>query len=87
MNIGIKHNKISFTNNFNKCENKTLICSILILQSYYIFDDLYDEILNNTKDEKRKEYIKNLIDKTIDLNKHEILQHLTFDELFNSLYY
>ena len=78
---------LSFTDNFNKYENKTLICSINILQSYYIFDDLYDEILNNTKDEKRKEYIKNLIDKTFDLNKHEVLQHLTFDELFNSLYY
>lgn len=85
--FGIKQNKLSFTNNFNKYENQTLICSSIILQSYYIFDDLYDEILNNSKDEKRKEYIKNLIDKTIDLNKHEILQHLTFDELFNSLYY
>ena len=77
---------MSFTDNFNKYKNKTLISSTIILQSYYIFDDLYNEILNDIKDEKRKEYIKNLIDKTTDLNKHEILQHLTFDELFNSLY-
>lgn len=87
INYITRYKNLSFTNNFNKYKNKTLICSTVILQSYYIFDDLYNEILNNTEDEKRKEYIKNLIDKTNDLNKHEILQHLTFDELLNSLYY
>lgn len=86
LNAGLKYIDLSFTDNFNKYKNKTLISSTIILQSYYIFDDLYNEILNDIKDEKRKEYIKNLIDKTTDLNKHEILQHLTFDELFNSLY-
>lgn len=87
VNYAPQYKNISFTDNFNKYKNKTLISSTVILQSYYIFDDLYNEILNNIKDEKRKEYIKNLIDKTYDFNKHEILQHLTFDELFNSLYY
>lgn len=86
INYVSQYKNISFTDNFNKYKNKSLISSIVILQSYYIFDDLYDEILNNIKDEKRKEYIKNLIDKTYDFNKHEILQHLTFDELFNNLY-
>lgn len=86
INYVSQNKNLSFTDNFNKYKNKTLISSTVILQSYYIFDDLYDEILNNIKDEKRKEYIKSLLNKTYDFNKHEILQHLTFDELFDNLY-